>query len=372
MAGSHRKISAASARAHTRKSKRGYNFRFSAGFLSKIAIVVLVGFLAWGYRAIQPPPPKICGSRDGPPITAPRIKLADGRYLAYEEFGVPKTEAKYKIIFVHGFDGCRFQTLPVSPDVLEEMGVYLVSYDRPGYGESGPDPNHSVKRKAFDIEELADQLQLGSKFYVIGFSMGGHSVWSCLKYIPHRIAGGALIAPVVNYWWPSFPTNLSREAYNKQLLQDQWALRVAHYAPWLTYWWMTQKWFPSSSVASKDPRVFTSPDMELIHKLRDLKTCSQGYSRQQGAYVSIHQDMNIGFGSWEFNPMDLDNPFPNGEASVHLWQGDDDGLVPVSLQRYVSEKLPWVHYHEIRGAGHLLIFRDGFSVEVLKVLLQGE
>ncbi|CAN6438933.1 unnamed protein product [Victoria cruziana] len=343
-----------------------------SGLLSKAAFVILVGFLAWGYRAIKPPPPKILGSPDGPPITEPRIKLRDGRYLAYKEIGVPKTEAKYKIVFAHGFDGSRYQTLPVSPDVLEGMGVYLVSYDRPGYGESDPDPNQSMKSKAFDIEELADQLQLGSKFYVIGYSMGGLSVWSCLKYIPHRIAGGALINPVVNYWWSGFPTNLSKEAYDKQLLQDQWTLRVAHYAPWLTYWWMTQKWFPASSVAAKDPRIFTSPDLELIHKYKDWKSRSQGYGGQQGAYVSIHQDINVAFGSWEFSPMDLDNPFPGGEASIHLWQGDADGMIPVSLQRYIPEKLSWVHYHEIGDAGHLLILRDGFSVEVLKVLLQGK
>ena len=45
------------------------------------------------------------------------------------------------------------------------------------------------------------------------FSMGGQVIWSCLKYIPHRLVGATLIALVVNYWWPSFPTNLSKEAY---------------------------------------------------------------------------------------------------------------------------------------------------------------
>jgi pimeloyl-ACP methyl ester carboxylesterase len=61
-----------------------------------------------------------------------------------------------------------------------------VSFDRPGYGESDPNPKRTVKSIPLDIEELADQLGLGSKFYVIGFSMGGQVVWSCLKHIPHR------------------------------------------------------------------------------------------------------------------------------------------------------------------------------------------
>jgi len=66
------------------------------------------------------------------------------------------------------------------------MGIYIVSFDRPGYGESDPDPNRTLKSIALDIEELADQLVLGSKFYVVGISMGGQIVWNCLKYIPHR------------------------------------------------------------------------------------------------------------------------------------------------------------------------------------------
>ena len=76
--------------------------------------------------------------------------------------------------------------LVFSQKIIEEMGVYIVSFDRPGYGESDPDPNRTSKSLALDIEELADQLGLGSKFYVIGFSMGGQITWNCLKYIPHR------------------------------------------------------------------------------------------------------------------------------------------------------------------------------------------
>ena len=66
-----------------------------------------MGIMAWAYQAIRPPPPKICGSADGPPVTAPRITLSDGRHLAYKEHGVPKDKAKYKMVFVHGFQSCR-------------------------------------------------------------------------------------------------------------------------------------------------------------------------------------------------------------------------------------------------------------------------
>lgn len=95
--------------------------------------------------------------------------------------------------------------------------------------------------------------------------------------------------------------------------------------------------------------------------------------RQQGVHESIHRDMMVGFGKWEFDPLELENPFPNNElGSVHLWQGDEDMLVPVTLQRYIAQSLPWIHYHEIPGAGHLFPYAKGMSDAFVKAQLSVE
>ena len=47
-------------------------------------------------------------------MTSPRIKLRDGRYLAYREDGVQRDKAKYKIITVHAFDSTKDFPSPVS------------------------------------------------------------------------------------------------------------------------------------------------------------------------------------------------------------------------------------------------------------------
>ncbi|GKA42499.1 reverse transcriptase domain-containing protein, partial [Tanacetum coccineum] len=40
------------------------------------------------------------------------------------------------------------------------------------------------------------------------------------------------------------------------------------------------------------------------------------HPRQQGEYESLHVDLNVGFGKWDFDHMDIENPFPNNEGSV--------------------------------------------------------
>lgn len=90
-----------------------------------------------------------------------------------------------------------------------------------------------------------------------------------------RLAGAALVAPVVNYWWPSFPSNLSREVFKKQFLRDQWSLRVAHNLPQLLYWWLTQKWFPSSSLIEGNPEISSMNDKAIIEKMSEIPTPHQ-------------------------------------------------------------------------------------------------
>ncbi|CAH1435121.1 unnamed protein product [Lactuca virosa] len=359
------------------EAKSDSSSSFPPGIIKKSLLIIFVnGFLAWAYQAACPPPPKKLGSPDGPPITSPRIKLRDGRHLSYKEYGVPKEVAKYKIIYVHGFDSNKhFAVVATSASwaLIEELGIHIVSFDRPGYGESDPNPNQTLKSSALDIEELADQLGLGSKFYVVGFSMGGQVTWTCLKYIPHRLAGATLIAPVVNYWWPRLPMKLSQEAYSKQFIQDQWSLRVAHYLPWLTYWWNTQRFFPSSTLIANSPDILSPQDIQLLPKFTAGRApLLEGQIRQQGEYESLHRDLNIGFGTWEFDPMEIENPFPNNKGSIDIWMGDDDKIVPVTLQRYIAKQLPWINYHELKGAGHLFPYADGISDAILKALLLGK
>lgn len=79
----------------------------------------------------------------------------------------------------------------------------------------------------------------------------------------------------------------------------------------------------------------------------------------------------VAFSKWEFGPLDLNNPFPDNEGSVHVWQGSQDKIIPYKLNRYISEKLPWIKYHEVSEGGHFLIFDNKNCEDIIRRLLLG-
>lgn len=95
-----------------------------SGIVSKLSMVLLVGVFAWSYNATRPPPPNICGTPNGPPVTSSRIKLNDGRHLSYIETGVSKDKARHKIIFLHSFDCCKHDLFPVSQVMIMHFLIH--------------------------------------------------------------------------------------------------------------------------------------------------------------------------------------------------------------------------------------------------------
>jgi pimeloyl-ACP methyl ester carboxylesterase len=93
--------------------------------------------------------------------------------------------------------------------------------------------------------------------------------------------------------------------------------------------------------------------------------------RQQGEHECLHRDMTVGFGKWAWSPLQLEDPFAGKQGKLHLWHGAEDLIVPVSLSRYISEKLPWVVYHELPTSGHLFPIADGMGDVIVKSLLLG-
>lgn len=65
-------------------------------------------------------------------------------------------------------------------------------------------------------------------------------------------------------------------------------------------------------------------------------------------------DLHIVSSHWGF---ELDEIAEVYNGPIHIWQGDDDNLIPIQMQRYVKCQLPKVvQLRELKGEGHLSWF----------------
>jgi pimeloyl-ACP methyl ester carboxylesterase len=112
-----------------------------------------------------------------------RIVTASGnRKLAIDISGASHGSP---VILFHGTPGSRNGPKPRGK-VLYNLGVRLISYDRPGYGGSSPQPGRTVADAASDVEVIADALEL-DQFAVVGRSGGGPHALACAALLSTRV-----------------------------------------------------------------------------------------------------------------------------------------------------------------------------------------
>ncbi len=116
------------------------------------------------------------------------IPLSDGRSLAYAEYGDPRGRP---VFFFHGTPGSRF--FRPADEITRNMGVRLITADRPGYGLSTFQPGRRILDWPSDITQLADHLGI-NRFAVAGHSGGGPYVLACAAALPERVSAAALVA----------------------------------------------------------------------------------------------------------------------------------------------------------------------------------
>jgi pimeloyl-ACP methyl ester carboxylesterase len=89
------------------------------------------------------------------------------------------------------------------PTFCADRNVFLVTYDRPGYGRSDPQPGRRVVDAAADVAALADHLGLEG-FAVLGGSGGGPHALACTAELGGRVRRTAVVAGVAPATMPGF------------------------------------------------------------------------------------------------------------------------------------------------------------------------
>jgi pimeloyl-ACP methyl ester carboxylesterase len=116
------------------------------------------------------------------------VHTPDGRLLGVEDRGDP---AGRPVLVHHGTPSSRLVIRygPYVPDAAER-GLRLVRYDRPGYGESSPQPGHSVADTATDVRTICAELGI-DRLATWGHSSGGRHVLACAALLPDLVTAAA-------------------------------------------------------------------------------------------------------------------------------------------------------------------------------------
>src|SRR5215471_1777890 len=122
------------------------------------------------------------------------VGISDGRMLAVEESGDPAGRS----VLVHtGSPNSRHIYAPISADAAAR-GLRLISYDRPGYGGSSPQPGRTVADCAGDVRAICAELGI-DRLAMWGISGGGPHVLACAALLPDLVAAAASLASVAPY-----------------------------------------------------------------------------------------------------------------------------------------------------------------------------
>jgi len=110
------------------------------------------------------------------------IRMRDGRHLAYEQWGDP---GGFPVFSLHGTPGCRLNRYP-DDDAIAATGARLITYDRPGYGQSDRGPGRRIVDCVDDVASIAAAAGI-DRFAVTGGSGGGPHALAVAACLPERV-----------------------------------------------------------------------------------------------------------------------------------------------------------------------------------------
>ena len=269
------------------------------------------------------------------------LRLHDGRLLAYQVYGLPSGSP---IVFFHGFPGTHLQAAMVHAQAAA-LGVALVAFDRPGFGDSQPSPARTVDAVVGDVADLMDHLG-HRRFGVIGVSCGGPYALATARSMPARVTAVGLLAGVG-------PMNRP-EARAGQLPALTAMFDLARWHPWLASPLLALDWMMFRSDAQRAVKVLSSmltpPDRKLLAQdpsTRALFGASLAAAYRQGIGGALREVQRI--------TRCRADMLQGIHMPVHVFQSGQDRHVPPAMGRWIADALPHGRLHLCPDEGHLSI-----------------
>ncbi|GIF65317.1 alpha/beta hydrolase [Asanoa ishikariensis] len=273
------------------------------------------------------------------PSPATRIPTRDGREVSVEISGA---ETGVTVFLMHGTPGSRLGP-KLRPSFLHQLGVRLVCYDRPGYGESSRHIGRFVADAARDVERIADRLGV-ERFSVVGRSGGGpHALATAaiLEDRVDRVAALVCLAPhdAPGLDWFSGMTDANVRAYTTAD-QDEPKLIES-----LRLQADRARRNPTSMLDGLRGQM-TAPDKTAVQSsaMRGLLTDTYREAMRTGPYGWIDDVLALRR-DWGFDPRKILQP-------TLLWHGERDNFSPVEHTLWLAEQIDNAEVRIQRDTAH--------------------
>ena len=265
------------------------------------------------------------------------IRLLDGRMLGYLECGDPEGKP---VFYFHGFPGSR-REVQFSHKTASQQNIRMIGIDRPGYGISGYKKNRTILDWPDDVTQLADALGIDN-FSVLGVSGGGPYATACAYKIPRRLISVGIACGL----GPITGTGVVKD----MLWFNHFGLIIAAHVPWLVSLIMTPIAFllrhHADKIVGHLSRSSKEPDRSALNQPEIISIMSDTFkeSVRHGA-AGAARDAVLYANPWGFN-------LPKIRLRVHLWHGEKDTIVPVSMGRLMADTISNCRASFYKTEGH--------------------
>jgi pimeloyl-ACP methyl ester carboxylesterase len=262
-------------------------------------------------------------------MTTHDVERADGRILRVHDSGT----GSIPVLWHHGSPqtGALLQPLV---DAASARDIRFLSYGRPSYGGSTPNPGRSVGSAAADVEAIMDALEI-ERFATLGHSGGAMHVLACAALLPSRLLAAAPIAPLAPY----SPAN------------EHWFDGMSGGGPGLRAALLGRDAYVAWEASSEfDESSFTALDYEVLASEWSAMGDDVGLATAAGPEGMIDDDLAY-VSPWGFEPASIRVP-------VLLVHGADDRVDPAAHSRWLHEEIPDSELWMREGHGHLSILRE--------------
>lgn len=279
-----------------------------------------------------------------------RIRLSDGRWLGYSEYGDPMGKP---ILSFHGGLSSRID-IAFASSLCCSKHIRILSVDRPGIGLSDPQDNRRLLDWPEDICELASTLDL-KKFALLGWSAGGPYALACAFKIPHLLTNVGIAGGMCPLDRPGavqelgllvdrvlFPLAEKFPEFSEVLI------KLAKYVPPAILKWMLKQELQCLS----DRQLIASLSVEEATNF----FCEAIRFNVQGTV----DDYRILGSDWGFKSRDI-------SMKILLWQGKEDYLLPMKHANQLAKQLQDFELFIIPNQGHFLL--RSIIDEVLSALI---